>query len=272
MTFDFFNALANVQLAEPEVKATKVKADKTPRVKAELNPTNGADIRIFANGKVYPSAAFAEEFGLEYQTKDSEVVSNGVDFFNSDNWVSYKSGPQLLLAYVVPQTEAKVELFAGTRFDDEGKPKSSVLDQGSPISPESLEVLATALGSSASDGGDTSAWHNLLISLGTEKDGVNVLAKYVDLVLVREIPNNPLIAKDGIYLIPKQVDRGPKKGQWSYERRENLKVLPLVVFTEEAAAIVEEKGSVSAEFVAEEGVEQPVEVTQEVEETQEVQG
>ena len=227
--FNFFDSLKNVAL---EANAVKEKAVKASNPRVEKNPTNGADFRIMATGKIYPSQAFVDEFSLEYTAKDSNVISNGFDLFPSNQWGNYKNGPDLLMGYAIRQDLPKVELFSGVRYKKDGSPINLVMEQGTTLGNDTLELIASALGSVESDGGDTSAWHNLLVSLATGEEGV---ARYVDFYVVRNV-GTALTMPDGIYNIPKMIVRGEKKGQITTVRREKINVLPIVIFTDEVKA------------------------------------
>lgn len=225
---NFLTALAAVTLvsAIPQ-KEAKEKEDSTSK-RVEKNPTNGADFRILSNGKVYPSAAFVAEFGLEYLSKSSATKSMGLDFFDSTQWSQLQGAPQMLLGYVVDQDKPKVELFAGTRYNAEGNPINSVLEQGTILSDDTLEMIATTLGYIADhkviDAQDVaySAWDNMLNG-----------RRFVDFYMMREAPS--LVIPDGIYQIPKVVARGEKKGDVTTVKREHIKVLPIVEYNDEVA-------------------------------------
>lgn len=234
MKLNFLSQLAGVALAAP-VKETATKEDgQTTRTRVEKVPTNGADFRILANGKIYPSQAFVDEFGLEYQAKDSATISYGLDLFDSAQWGAYQQaagtdGPRLLLGYVINQDKPKVELFAGTRYDKTtGEPINSVMEQGTVVADETLELIATALGfveTEAINETETNktAFENLLNG-----------RRYVDFQLIREAAGIPaLTMPDGIYNIPKSIDRGERKGEMTTVRRERIVVIPIVEFEQE---------------------------------------
>ena len=227
--FNFFDSLQNVAL---DANPVKEKASKLSIPRVEKNPTNGADFRIMATGKIYPSQQFVDDFSLEYTPKDSNVISNGFDLFPSNQWGNYKNGPDLLMGYAVRMDSPKVELFSGVRYKEDGTAINSVMEQGTTLGDDTLELIASALGSVESDGGNTSAWHNLLVQLATGEEGI---ARYVDFYVVRNV-GAALTMPDGIYNIPKMIVRGEKKGQLTTVRREKVNVLPVVIFTEEVKA------------------------------------
>lgn len=222
---NFLTALSAVTLTPNPTKEVAVKEGST-RSRVEKNPTNGADFRILDNGKIYPSQAFVTEFGLEYQPKNSNLVSNGLDIFASDDWGNYPTGgPRLLLGYITRQDQPKVELFAGTRYKEEtNEPINSVMEQGTVVSAETLNLIATTLGYTADGEGSENprtAWE---VMLGDRR--------YVDFYLVREA-GTALVMPDGIYNIPKSIDRGERKGQMTTVRRERITIMPIVEYTEE---------------------------------------
>jgi hypothetical protein len=205
---------------EPVSKA----APKT-RVSVATLPEVG-DLRVFKNGKVYPSEAFATEFNLEFQPKVNiasegeepvfDVVGNGLDIFSSTNWgmIKGKLPQEVMFLAAVPKTDAKVDMWASTKYDDDNNPKASVFTQGAnTFSKDRLLPMLTEI-------------------YGIDWDKVD----YVDMEVVRD---TPIVSESGIYLLPKVVSTGSKKGEATYIRRENLTVCPLVIastkFSEEPA-------------------------------------
>lgn len=172
---------------------------RTPR---ELNP-KGMSVRIFSNGDVYPSKELTKKYNLEFVNRESTEVANGIDVIDSIEWTPMNAAPRVILFGFTPKSEAKVDLFGSCKFNDDGSPKASVLTQGS-----SSETLL-----------------NLVRSMGylTEEQ------KYVDLVVLEQYP---ITMQDGIANIPKVIERGPKKGERTYERREDVIFYP-VTTTEE---------------------------------------
>ena len=85
MNLDF---LKNVELKQ-EVKKTVV------RTSVDKLPVN-ADLRLFKNGKIYPSAEFAAAYRLDFVPSlvdplsgATTVQGNGLDIFSSDSWGMY---------------------------------------------------------------------------------------------------------------------------------------------------------------------------------------
>lgn len=163
----------------------------------ELNPT-GLALRIFSTGKVYPSQELVNKFDLEYKPRvtDREQEGNGLDVFDSHAWTPLKEYPRMIMFYSIPRKEIKVELFARCLYNDSNNPKSSVMSQGA----ESPFLLG------------------LCKSMGYLTDD----QKYVDLVMV-DVPVTP---EEGIAYIPKKIEKGPKAGEETYERREHVVLYP----------------------------------------------
>ena len=206
MNLDF---LKNVQL---EGISKKTSAPKATIVKLPED----ADIRVFSNGKVYPSKKFADLYSLEFVKKqvvvegsDPEVTGNGVDIFASNRWPmisgSMPEGVVVLFGCVVPKTYPKVDMWANTKYDDEtGEPKASVFTQGVNNFSKSL-----------------------LLGMLEEAHNINwEITEYVDLSFDTTIP---MVSPNKMYDIPKVVSGGAKKGQWTTIRRQNIDVYPLVV-------------------------------------------
>lgn len=203
--------LSNVTLETVKVEAKKVVIDKLPIV---------GDLRVFANGKVYPSAEFAEANNLDFGPRlnvapegaeeQLEVSGNGLDIFKSVDWgMMPKDIQPVLFITVVPKAEAKVDMWGSCKYDDEGNPKSSILTQGSNTFAKTT-----------------------LVQYLTDVLGVTWEAtEFVDLKVVTEItmkaPSNLQV-----FHLPKVVSTGKRKGDATYVRRENIKIHPLVLLSE----------------------------------------
>ena len=122
LNFDF---LRNVELVAPEkAKSTRVNSIKNPE---------GMCIRVFGNGKIYPSKELAEKFNLEYVSKKQvKPEANGLDIFSSKNWGMFPqtTDSHVVFVAVVPKSSPKVDLFGQVGYDEDGNPKNSVLEQG----------------------------------------------------------------------------------------------------------------------------------------------
>lgn len=168
---------------------------RTPK---ELNP-QGRTIRIMNNGSVYPGSDMMNKWNLEYTEKNEESTGNGIDVTDSADWDKFKDLPRVILFSVVPKTEPKVELFGTCRYNEDGTPIGSVMTQGSK-SPLLLK-LVKELGFMAED------------------------QKYCDLVMLED---HAITFQDGISHVPKIVERGDRKGEKTYTRRENVAYYPVV--------------------------------------------
>lgn len=205
--------MSNVNLSFLE---SLVLADNEPETRKphplEKVPTNGADLRLFKDGSVYPSVEFVESFNLEYQSK--EIPQNAIDLVDSHQWGNYpKDAQRLLLIGFVERSEPKTDLFSLCKYN-EGVPMSSVIGQGS-VNNQLKELV-----------------NEIYRSEWEETDG------FVDLLVGR---GYPLTTNDRIYYVPKEVTRGKNKGETVAIRREYENGLyPLVLFTDTS-------GEVSAE-------------------------
>ena len=194
MNFDF-GFLNNVVIEAP-------KAEKAPRVTKEEKLPAGLTLRVFANGKVFPSQQLVNDFTLEYVGKESAIKPKGVDIIKSSGLAGYPmSAPQCLLFAATPKSCPKVDLFQQCGYDEAGNPKASVLTQG---------------------GG---TFGIQLLSMIEEVYGITVeKGNYIDLqVLVDISPKVPEVV-----FIPKTVASGEKKGEPTVVRRENITIFPLV--------------------------------------------
>lgn len=193
-----FDFLKNVSVA-----SNKKESKRGERVYSsqELNPTNGADLRVFKDGRVYPSEALVKQDNLEYGSENGQAY----DVFASKQWAWFPSDVQaVVFIAAVPKTAPKADLFK------EAQDNTSVLDQGSKTfgKNELIQMLADAYTEGSVD------------KLFGE-------SKYVDLVIVRDVT---VETPDGIYLIPKKVSRGEDKGKPTFQRRENITLNPLGLF------------------------------------------
>jgi hypothetical protein len=196
------------------VKLEVVKAAPTKKEAAPKLPEN-ADLRVFGNGKVYPSVEFANKNSLEFVDRVNQGTGekltyvtggNGLDIFSSKKWgmIMGQLPQELIFCAIVPKAAPKVDLFAATRYNEDNSPIASVFTQGSSVF--SKEVLVPML---------------------TEIYGVNWdEVEYVDLIVSTE---NVLVSPNGVYHLPKVVASGALKGEDTYIRRENLSVSPLII-------------------------------------------
>lgn len=166
------------------------------------NPEN-ADIRIYKDGAVFPSAALVTEFDLGYRNKDI-IGGQAFDVFKSSDFPNTQAWPETdrcIFIAAVDRKEPKTDLFSGSKFDENGMPTADVLTQGAAtFGKQLLENLKE------------------IYQVEPNEEG------FIDLVILREYPfNNP----DNIYYVPKAVSRGEKKGESTIVRRENITLYPL---------------------------------------------
>jgi len=166
------------------------------------NPT-GETIRVMSNGAVYPSQELVEKYNLEYKSEGARDPGNGIDVIDSADWDKFKDLPRAILMSVVPKNEPKIELFSSCRRTEEGTPMSSVMNQGTKSA--------------------------LLLKLVTDLGYLTSEQKYCDLALLTEFP---ITAQDGILHVPKVVERGERKGEKTYVRRENITFYPTTTVEE----------------------------------------
>lgn len=198
------------------IEATKSATARTTTAK-NRNPEN-ADIRIYKDGSVYPSAALVAEFDLAYRGKDDDG-GKAFDIFKSadcPHMASWAADEKALFITAVDRKLPKTDMFSGSKYDETGAPKADVLTQGS--NTFGTDTLLPAL--------------KEVYGIEPNEEG------FIDLVIMREAP---LKTDNEIYFIPKVVSRGEKKGQADLLRRENLTLFPLVPAetTEETEAISE---------------------------------
>lgn len=190
-------------------------------------------IRLWKDGSVFPSRALVDAYDLEYKEaaitkieiplKEGQTEQkykneyfyisgpgNGFDVIDSRAWASYNAEGHMLFISPVQRDEPKVSLFSSVGYDAEtGKPKNSVMDQGSSTYGKDtlLDAVKEIYG----------------IELNDEKEYVDliVFTKYGD-VNITEAFSKPLT------FLPKTVVSGKDKGQPDLQRRENAKIYGFV--------------------------------------------
>lgn len=219
------------------LKSVKVQAPEQPvrkssGVRKQRNPEN-ADLRVFADGSIYPSASLVKRFGLEYGNKPAEdqpTVGFGFDVIDSNQFLAILATPERCLwVSPVARTESKIDLFNTVKYNEDGTPNCSVLEQGSKTFGEKvlIPLLKEAYGVEFTD----DKRHVDLKFYGVpQEDGTE--APFT-------LPNGKTIA-----FIPKSVQRGENKGTETVVRRENPSFwcLHLAEVQEESGANVEEEG------------------------------
>ena len=147
ISFDFLN---DVQLKEVSATTTRNKLGIL-----EKQPT-GNCIRLFPDGKVFPSDELIESFDLNYRRKDAPVQGNGFDVFSVLDWGQWPvdfNTPGFLVIAPVSKSEAKVDLFAHCRYDDQGNAKGNVATQGtSTFGKHLIKLLKETYGEEFFDG------------------------------------------------------------------------------------------------------------------------
>ena len=217
---------------------------KSSGPRKETNP-EGLAIRVFRDGSVYPSADLVALLNLEYPQatvsgktalplKDGETeadtkyrtvfevkddTSMGLDIIDSALFPSFKVGQRVLLANVALKSQPKVDLFGRVDYEEDGTPKSSVMEQGSKtFGYDSLiPMLEEVYG----------------IKMSAKVDGVDADGKaikqwsdgptFVDFTFITNPATGEPWAKEVTY-IPKKVSRGADKGQVTTQRRESAKL------------------------------------------------
>lgn len=228
MNFDF---LKTVEVAAPEKKPAKTKTT-APKL-----PEGGLVLRVFANGKVYPSKDLVEAAEIEYTNKDAEIKGNGLDIFKSADWSGFPADApeQFLFVSGIDRSQPKVDLFASCGYNEDGTPKTSVTEQGGGSFGKTLLAMVEDV-------------FDICIPSGDFAD----LAIREDIVL--ESPN-------GLYYIPKLKSRGDDKGTITVQRRENIKIRPFELLDgdryprKSEMEPVEEAAEIATETVAEQAPE-----------------
>jgi len=207
-------------------KVVVERASKTGGSNLVKQPTHG-DLRVFKNGRVYPSDELMEKYSLEYFPKLESVdpvtgevkiaiIGMGVDIFSSVKWGMLKGVEQevLFIGFIPRENNHKIDLWGSCQYEGL-EPKTSVLEQGPSVfgSNSLVDYLASAYGVD---------WET---------------AKYVDLKVEFEIP---MKSEDDVYHLPKLVSRGDNKGKATYARRELIEIYPLTVAYTETKEVEEE--------------------------------
>lgn len=178
------------------------------------NPESGLTLRIFSDGGVYPSKELVSKFNLEFQNETNPNQGNGIDVVDTKNWKPLAEHPRMLMFGITPKEQGKVDLFASTRHNEDGSPKNSVLNRGE--------------GSVC------------LLNLVKEFGWLIENQKYVDLKVIAEHPFN---TTDGIAFIPKVIEKGGRKGEQDYKRRDNITFYPVEMVEVDTTVIVKEENT-----------------------------
>lgn len=234
-----------------------------PRKQWQPNPSIVA-VRLWRDGSVYPSAAAIAKFDLGYKDavitkenlplKDGETVAktknvyafpngtgNGFDVVDSRVWDQFKAAAEGGMLFVVPtpKNAPKVDLFGTTNYTDEGKPKSTVEEQGAATF--GVDVLLKAVSELYDitwkvDAVEARAAQPAVpASEGVEaikaKPAVEAVAgvegvEYVDLAIFDKLGDFDIVKtySKNILHVPKRIIRGKDAGKSDYVRRENAVV------------------------------------------------
>lgn len=206
---------------------------KAPRAGAKKQRNPGEDfvgIRLWSDGSVYPSKTLVDRFNLEYPAAtvstvkgkdgaDNKVYTvvgnqgNGIDVIDAREWGQLTAKNKNFVAVAFsPKDAPKIDLFGMTRFDEEGKPVTSVLEQGT-VTFGKKELLPLV---------------KELYNIEPGEEG------YIDLqVATEEAGGKNLKSSNGLEYLPKKVARGEDKGKADYAKRENVDIFMLYPVVEE---------------------------------------
>jgi len=196
MNLDFFT---DISLTASEVKT---------RGTIDTTPVPGSHLRLFKDGRLFPSEELVKTHNLEYVDK-GEVTGNGFDIIDSKKSPHYpQESPRVVMIALVSKSLPKVDLFGSVGYNKDGTPKTSVLTQGSST---------------------TGKWLITLLEEVYEEELFSGENRFVDLVVNEQFgvttPNN-------IYQMPKTTSRGTNKGEITYQRRTDTTLWPLTVMEE----------------------------------------
>jgi hypothetical protein len=206
--------------------------------KKETNPaSNFMGIRVWKDGSIFPSRTLVDTYNLEYPKatvtiidvhnedgslkKDAEgkqvvkrtvsfpegSTANGLDIFALADWTQVDEtvrANKLILVGITSKSMPKVEVFSNVKYNDDGTPQNSVMDQGATTYGREtlLPLVKSVYGMEPGENG------------------------YIDLEINPSFNLKSKVA-NGVFLIPKTIVRGEKKGHADYLRRENIDVLPM---------------------------------------------
>jgi hypothetical protein len=139
-----------------------------------------------------------------------------------------------ILIAPVSKVSPKVDLFGSVKYNEDGTPVNSVMEQGGGTFGEQLLEMITEV-------------YGITLEKGSFLD-LEVKAE-----VVVKSPND-------VYFIPKTIARGEKKGQITVVRRENITVMPLVPCAE-ITNILDNVEEVSDEEVKEQEVVESYDMT-----------
>lgn len=212
--------LSNISVAAATVKSESAGEKRAPgsTARKQRQPINGADLRVWKDGSVYPSDALIAEFDLEYRGKDDQQQGFGFDVVHALPMAKQLSdiSRDFLIISAVDRSQDRVDLFSQCGYEADGSPKTSVATQGSPSFGKST----------------------LLASLKEVYDLEPNEEGYIDLCILRE---DPKVSPDDIFKMFKKITKGDKVGQTKTIRRENQVIYALV----DASLVLEKELEVS---------------------------
>lgn len=241
-----------------DIKLEEIKSPAPRNVRKESNPPSGLTIRVWKDGSVYPSRELVDRFALEYPkatvtiidvhnedgskkvdekgnqvtkrtvTVDPEAVANGMDIFTLSQWLQAKSpNNKAILVGISPKSSPKVELFSNVKYNDDGTPQNSVMDQGaSTFGKETfLPMIKEVYGVEPNEAG------------------------FIDLT-VDDSYDLKAVCPNGVFELPKTIVRGVDKGKADYVRRENISIFGLVPVVADAPTQLTEEAPADMDVTA----------------------
>lgn len=248
---------------EEVVPGTRAGGPTGPRKQRQPNPSIVA-VRLWRDGSVYPSTAAIAKFDLGYKDavitkeqiplKEGETeqkfknvyafpngTGNGFDVVDSRVWDQFKAAADGGMLFVVPtpKNAAKVDLFGTTNYMDDGKPKSTIEEQGAKtfgmevLIPAVEQIYGIVFKVDAVEA--QAAQPAVLASEGIEavkaKPAIEAVAgvegvEYVDLAIFDKLGDFDIVKtySKNILHVPKRIIRGKDAGKSDYVRRENAVV------------------------------------------------
>ena len=205
-------------LDELELSEVKSSSSTNNLLKLSKQPDSDTNrIRLFADGKIYPSERLIQMFGLDYVSTHASDPGNGMDVWSAMSWGQYPADKPMNLMFIaaVSRNEPKIDLFGSTKHEADGTPKVTVDKQGAPTFGKNVLIP--------------------MLNQTFEEDFFADGKVYLDLEVVTDHPIK--LVKSGVYHIPTQITKGKKAGDWTYKRRENLVVYPLIPVLEQEQAV-----------------------------------
>lgn len=183
------------------IEAAPLEKKRATPAKKERNPVT-AEIRVYKNGSVFPSASLVEKFELEYTEQNSNLPGFGFDVVDGRNWANLKGARPALFISPARRDLGKVDLFAQCTYEN-GQPTCSVMEQGAKtFGVKLLEMIKEVYGVEPNEEG------------------------FVDMLVIEDaaLQQSLNAATKGVFHFPKVITRGEKAGQATYVRRENASI------------------------------------------------